>query len=209
MPPAAAPMTVPAAAPSAIGQPPAGRVIVFSGPKEGVGKSTIALNLAMAWAGTQSRNVIIVHLDPLCRNDLGFMLGLQPPTLASLSQFVGKDVAVLSKLLKGRVPVSQWGVGLLPLGNKRADALEVSPHVAVPILESLNQSYDLFIDVDPNFAMQVFAFDLADIIFWSVLPQRAHFEATYNIFQELKGLHFPLEHLIHPRKKREQHEGHQ
>ncbi len=172
---------------------PTGRVIVFSGPKEGVGKTTIALNLALAWAGTQSRNVILVHLDPLCRNELSFMLNLQPPTLSSLTQTVGKDVAVLSKLLKGRVPISQWGVGVLPLGNSRSDAAGLSPGMIVPILESLNQSYDLFIDVDPFFPMQVFAFDLADVIFWSCLPQRSHFEATYNMFQELKTLHFPLE----------------
>ncbi len=187
-------ISAPASAPeTATGTPTKGRVVVFSGPKEGVGKSTIALNLALAWAGTQSRNVIIVHLDPLCRTELSFMLGLQPPTLASLAQFVGKDVTVLSKLLKGRVPISQWGVGILPLGNKRTEAIEVSPHVAVPILESLSGAYDIFIDVDPFFPMQIFAFDLADLVFWTCLPQRAHFEATYKMFEELKEMHFPLE----------------
>jgi pilus assembly protein CpaF len=168
-------------------------VVVFSGPKEGVGKSSIALNLALAWAGTQSRNVLIVQLDPLCRSDLSFQLGLQPPTLASLTQFVGKDVAVLSKLLKGRIPLSQWGVGVLPLGSKRSEVLQTSPHVIVPILESLSQSYDLFLDVDPYFPMQVFSFDLADLVFWTCLPQRGHFESTYALFQEFKALHFPLE----------------
>ncbi|HVE13328.1 MAG TPA: hypothetical protein VNI01_08045, partial [Elusimicrobiota bacterium] len=170
-----------------------GRVIVFSGPKEGVGKTTTALNLALAWAGTQSRNVILIHLDPLCRNELSFLLGLQPPTLASLTQLVGKDVAVLGKLLKGRIPVSQWGVGVLPLANRRSEVLDITPASISPILESLSQSYDLFLDVDPYFPMQIFAFDPADIVFWNCLPQRAHFEATYNMFQELKALHFPLE----------------
>ncbi|MDE2291502.1 MAG: Flp pilus assembly complex ATPase component TadA [Elusimicrobia bacterium] len=158
-----------------------------------MGKTTIALNLALAWAGSQSRNVILVHLDPLCRNELSFMLNLQPPTLASLTQTVGRDIQVLSKLLKGRVPISQWGVGVLPFGNTRGDAAQLHPAQVVPILESLNQSYDLFIDVDPFFPMQIFAFDLADVVFWTCLPQRAHFEATYNMFQDLKTLHFPLE----------------
>jgi pilus assembly protein CpaF len=187
----------PAAQPTAqsvpTGSRPTGRVVVFSGPKEGVGKSTIAMNLALAWAGTQSRNVIIVHLDPLCRNELSFMLGLTPPTLASLTQLIGKDAAVLGKLLKGRVPISQWGVGVLPLGNKRTDSVDVSPDVVIPILQSLNESYDIFIDVDPFFPMQVFSFDIADLVFWTCLPQRAHFEATYNMFQEIKALHFPLD----------------
>ena len=65
-----------------------GRVIVFTGPKEGVGKSTTCLNLALAWAGSQNRKVIIVHMDPLCRNDLSFLLNVQPPTLASMAQLV-------------------------------------------------------------------------------------------------------------------------
>ncbi|MBI3298753.1 MAG: Flp pilus assembly complex ATPase component TadA [Elusimicrobia bacterium] len=194
-PPSTLPAPTRASAPATMtGQPKnVGRVIVFSGPKEGVGKTTIALNLALAWAGTQSRNVIVVHLDPLCRNELSFMLNLQPPTLSSLTQTVGKDVNVLSKLLKGRVPISQWGVGVLPLGSSRTDAASLQPSQIVPILESLNQSYDLFIDVDPYFPMQIFSFDLADVVFWTCLPQRAHFEATYNMFQELKTLHFPLE----------------
>src|SRR5271166_465693 len=91
-----------------------GRIIVFSGPKEGVGKTTLCLNLALAWAGSMSRNVIIVHLDPLCRQDLSYFLGVEPPSLASLSQMVGKETGVLAKLLKGRIPISSWGVGVLP-----------------------------------------------------------------------------------------------
>ncbi|MCX5790179.1 MAG: ATPase, T2SS/T4P/T4SS family [Elusimicrobia bacterium] len=170
-----------------------GRVIAFSGPKEGVGKTSVCLNLALAWAGTQSRNVIIVHMDPLCRQDVAYLLGVQPPSLASLAQTVGHDAAVLGKLLKGRIPMSQWGVGVLPLGAKRADALTVSPEIIMPILGALSESYDLFIDVDPCFPMQIFAFDIADLVFWMTLPQRSHFEATYNLFNDIKELHFALD----------------
>jgi pilus assembly protein CpaF len=171
-----------------------GRVIVFTGPKEGVGKTTACLNLALAWAGSQNRKVVIVHMDPLCRNDLSFALGLNPPTLASMVQLVGENpTGGLGRLLKGRIPISQWGVGLLPLATTRQEFLRLSPNVVVKILGSLAESYDLFLDVDPFFPMQVFSFDLADLIFWSCLPQRSHFEATYALFNEIKALHFPLE----------------
>ena len=171
-----------------------GRVIVFTGPKEGVGKTTACLNLAMAWAGSQNRKVVIVHMDPLCRNDLSFVLGLNPPTLASMVQLVGENpTGGLGRLLKGRIPISQWGVGLLPLATSRQEFLKLSPNVVVKILSSLAESYDLFLDVDPFFPMQIFSFDLADLIFWSCLPQRSHFEATYALFNEIKALHFPLE----------------
>ncbi len=173
---------------------PSGRVVVFSGPKEGVGKTTACVNLALAWAGAQSRNVLIVHLDPMCRQDISYLLGVQPPSLASLSEIVGKEeAAVRAKLLKGRIPISPWGVGVLPLGDKRSSALGVAPDVVASILSALSQSYDLFLDVDPFFPMQIFAFDLADLVFWMTLPQRSHFEATFHLFQDLKELHFPLE----------------
>ena len=61
---------------------------------------------------SQNRKVIIVHMDPLCRNDLGLPLGLEnppgstnppPPTFASLAQLVGDNPAGLGRLLRGRL----------------------------------------------------------------------------------------------------------
>jgi pilus assembly protein CpaF len=182
----------PSAAPTSVKEP--GRVLVFTGPKEGVGKTTACLNLALAWAGSQNRKVLIVHMDPLCRNDLSFVLGLNPPTLASMTSLVGENpTGGLGRLLKGRIPISQWGVGLLPLAATRQEFLKLSPNVVMKILGSLAESYDLFIDVDPFFPMQIFSFDLADLVYWVCLPQRSHFEATYGLFNEIKALHFPLE----------------
>jgi pilus assembly protein CpaF len=170
------------------------RVVVFTGPKEGVGKTTLCLNLALAWAGSQNRKVVIVHMDPLCRNDVSYMLGVNPPTLASMAQLVGDNPSGgLGRLLRGRIPLTPWGVGLLPLASKRQEIMGLSPQVIVKILGSLAESYDLFIDVDPYFPMQIFAFDLADIVYWTCLPQRSHFEATYAAFSEFKALHFALE----------------
>jgi|CXWL01.1.fsa_nt_gi pilus assembly protein CpaF len=171
-----------------------GRVVVFTGPKEGVGKTTTCLNLALAWAGSQNRKVVIVHMDPMCRNDLSFVLGVNPPTLASMVSLVGENpTGGLGRLLKGRIPISQWGVGLLPLAANRAEFQKLSPNMVVKILGSLAESYDLFLDVDPFFPLQIFSFDLADLIYWTCLPQRSHFEATYALFNEIKALHFALD----------------
>ncbi len=171
-----------------------GRVVVFTGPKEGVGKTTTCLNLALAWAGSQNRKVVIVHMDPMCRNDISFVLGVNPPTLSSMVQLIGENpTGGLGRLLKGRIPFSQWGVGLLPLAANRAEFQKLSPDMVVKILGSLAESYDLFLDVDPFFPMQIFSFDLADLIYWICLPQRSHFEATYALFNEIKALHFALD----------------
>ncbi|MEK7384214.1 MAG: hypothetical protein AAB262_13125, partial [Elusimicrobiota bacterium] len=172
-----------------------GRVVVFTGPKEGVGKSTICLNLALAWAGSQNRKVVIVHMDPLCRDDISYALGsINPPSLASMAQLVGENpTGGLGRLLKGRIPISQWGVGLLPLASSRREFLKLTPDIVVQVLGSLSESYDLFLDVDPFFPMQIFSFDLADLIYWVCLPQRSHFTATYSLFNEIKALHFSLD----------------
>src|SRR5437870_3306946 len=96
------------------------RVVVFTGAKGGAGKTTLAVNLALAWAGSQNRKVVIVQMDPLCRNDAGFLLGLSnPPSLAGLLPSAGENVTGLGRLLRGRIPMSQYGVGVLPLGSKR------------------------------------------------------------------------------------------
>ena len=170
-----------------------GRVIVLSGPKEGVGKSVLAANIALAWAGSQHREVVIIQMDPLGRNDLNFQLGLTPPSVASFLPTVQANPAGLGKLLKGRIPMTQWGVGLLPLAGKRAEALAVSPRVMAKVMGALSESYDFLIDVDPYLPLQIFAFDLADLVIWTTLPHRAQLEATYGLFTELKNLHFPLE----------------
>ncbi|MHB2025195.1 MAG: ATPase, T2SS/T4P/T4SS family [Elusimicrobiota bacterium] len=175
-------------------KPGPGRVVVFAGPREGVGKSTLALNLALAWAGSQNRKVIIVHLDPLCRDDLSFQMALDPPSLASLVPIVGENpTGGFARLLRGRIPMTRWGVGLLPLAKKRQEIMALSPGAAARILGALSEDYDLFLDVDPYLPMQIFAFDMADIIYWTCLPQRSHFEATHSLFSEFKSLHFALE----------------
>ncbi len=167
------------------------RVITFSGPKEGVGKSSIALNLALAWAGYQKRNVLIIPMDPMCRQEHSFLLDLNPPSIMDLVRVVGREsVGALGLLLKGKIPLSPWGVGVLPLANKRSDLQKLSPDLILPVLSKLSQSFDLFIDVDPYFPMQIFAFDISDMIFWVTNSHRSHMDATVTYFKEITNLHF-------------------
>ncbi|MBI3297029.1 MAG: hypothetical protein HYZ75_02615 [Elusimicrobia bacterium] len=148
------------------------RVVCFTAAKEGAGKSTIALNLALAWAGTQSRNVVIVHVDPLCRNDLAFQLTLVSPSLM--------------RLIGSPVPMSQWAVGVVPLADTPAEARGLAPSFVAEALRGLQARYDLFLDVEPSSPLRDMAFELAGLVFWTCLPHRSHLEATCNMFQEPK-----------------------
>lgn len=169
------------------------RVITFSGPKEGVGKTSVVMNLALAWANYQKRNVLILPLDPMCRPEHAQLLGVNPPSMAELIKQVGREsISALGALLKGKIPISQWGVGVLPLAKRRSDVAKMSPDVILPMLSRLSQNFDIFIDVDPYFPMQVFAFDISDLVFWVSNSNVSSLNATAGIFREINELHFPM-----------------
>ena len=173
------------------------KIIAFAGPKEGAGKTTLVLNLALGWAGIQKRPVLIVPLDPLARQEHNFYLDISNPvSVSDLLKVLGNtSIAVVGGLLRGKISMSQWGVGLLPLGNTRAQVSAISPKILIPILSRLSQTFDIFLDVDSSFPMQAFAFDIADKIFWVSNATRTHVNATVQLFNDYKEQHYPIERV--------------
>ena len=173
------------------------KIIAFSAPKEGAGKTTLVLNLALGWAGFQKRPVLIVPLDPLARAEHNFYLNIENPvTVVDLLQSLGNaSIAVVGGLLRGKVSMSQWGVGVLPLGKTPKQVSSISPKILVPILSRLSQTFDIFLDVDSSFPMQAFAFDLADKIFWVSNATRTHLNSTVQLFNDYKEMHYPMDRI--------------
>jgi pilus assembly protein CpaF len=173
------------------------RVIAFTGPKEGVGKTTFVLNLAIAWAEQQKRPVLIVPLDPLARQEHGFYLGIKKPvSVMDLVRALGSGaIAIAGGLLRGKVSMTQLGVGVLPLGNTRQEVSLISPKVLLPILSRLHHTFDIFLDVDSSFPMESFAFDVADKIFWVTNCTRPHLTTAISMFTDFKESHFPIDRL--------------
>ncbi len=168
------------------------RVITFSGPKEGVGKTSVVMNAALAWANYQKRNVLIVPLDPTCSMDQAAFLGIKnPPSISEIIKLTGREsLSGLGALLKGKIPISQWGVGVLPLTKKRSEVAKMAPDLILPIFSKLSQDFDIFIDVDSYFPMQVFAFDISDNVFWITTPNVSNINSTSQMFREINNLHF-------------------
>jgi Flp pilus assembly CpaF family ATPase len=98
-------------------------------------------------------------------------------------------------LLRGKISMSQWGVGVLPLGNTRAQVASISPKILIPILSRLAQTFDIFLDVDSSFPMQAFAFDIADKIFWVSNATRTHLNSTVQLFNDYKDQRYPMERI--------------
>jgi pilus assembly protein CpaF len=173
------------------------RVIAFTGPKEGVGKTTLVLNLAIAWAEIQKRPVLIVPLDPMARQEHGFYLGIKKPVaVADLVRALGSGaIAIAGGLLRGKVSMTSINVGVLPLGSTRQEVALISPKVLLPILSRLHQTFDIFLDVDSSFPMESFAFDIADKIFWVTNCTRSHLNTAVSAFTDFKEMHFPIDRL--------------
>lgn len=171
-----------------------GRVTCFSGPKEGAGSTTLALNLALAWAGSSTRSVIIVQFDPLCRDELGSSLGLRvdPPPL---SRYIALNPRALRGRLLSEVEVSTWGVGVMPLADGPDEARRVTPAAALRVLRALNEFHDIFLDVDPCSPLRETALAAADTVLWTCRPSRAHLEATLRAFQKFRQRRVPLGRL--------------
>ncbi len=173
------------------------KIIAFAGPKEGAGKTTLVLNLALGWAGIQKRPVLIVPLDPLARQEHSFYLNIEKPvSVSDLLKVLGNtSIAVVGGLLRGKISMSQWGVGLLPIGNTRAQVSAISPKILIPILSRLSQTFDIFLDVDSSFPMQAFAFDIADKVFWVSNATRSHANSTVQLFNDYKEQHYPMSRI--------------
>ncbi|WP_424246081.1 pilus assembly protein CpaF [Elusimicrobium posterum] len=174
-----------------------GKIVAFSGPKEGAGRTTLLLNLAVLWARQQKRPVLIVPLDPLARQEHTFYLDIRTPvTVADIVKSLGSTtIAVAGGLLRGKVSMSQYNVGVMPLGNTRGQVAAITPKILMPILSRLSQTFDIFLDVDSSFPMQSFAFDIADKVFWITQATRNHLNTTVKLFNDYKEMSFPMERL--------------
>lgn len=173
------------------------KIITFTGPKEGAGKTTLVLNLALGWAGIQKRPVLIVPLDPLARQEHSFYLNIKKPvSVADILKTLGNtNIAVVGGLLRGKISMSQWGVGVLPLGNTRTQVATMSPKILIPILARLSQTFDIFLDVDSSFPMQAFAFDISDKVFWVTNATRSHLNSTVQLFNDYKEQRYALDRI--------------
>ncbi|MGC8866888.1 MAG: hypothetical protein ACP5PA_01580, partial [Elusimicrobiales bacterium] len=172
----------------------ANKVITFTGPKEGVGKTSIAVNSAVAYAHLENRNVLIIPMDHMGRYEHDKLIGVaNTPSVVDLLKVVGREsITSTAMLIKGKIPISSWGVGVLPLAKKRQDFLKLSPDILSGLLSKLSQYFDIFIDVDPYYPMQFFSFDVSDLVFWITNSMTSALSATANIFKDINEMHFPL-----------------
>ncbi|MFC1522970.1 ATPase, T2SS/T4P/T4SS family, partial [Elusimicrobiota bacterium] len=172
------------------------KIIGLSGPKEGVGKTIITLNLALLRVSQTARRAIIIDTDPLCRGEALTWLGIKDaPSLKSLHEFYlkagGGPKAV--DLIKGKILFSASGISALPLGFNAVEACKsFRPDTFLSFVRALGNSFDIFIDCEPNPAILPFIMEISDWLYWVIIPQRQALASTIAIFEELKSVNISL-----------------
>jgi pilus assembly protein CpaE len=125
-----------------------GRIVVVASPKGGVGKSTVAVNLAVALAEPEPSQVIVVDLD-LQFGDVASLVGITPrhSTVDAMSKAAARDEFVLSTFLHEHPD----GFFVLPAPQSPAAADRVDPKRVGHLLRQLSARFRyVVVDTSPG-----------------------------------------------------------
>jgi pilus assembly protein CpaE len=148
---------------------PAAPVVAVFSPKGGVGKTTLAANLACALGARRSGPVALVDLD-LQFGDLATLLNVEPK--ATLYDAVRLPVRTHEALMRLLTPVPRTAVALLAAPADPLQAEEIAPE---PVLETIRhlgeQAAAVVVDTAVDYTdVNVAALDLADRVLLVVTP---------------------------------------
>lgn len=170
-----------------------GYIISVLGGKGGVGKSTFAVNYAIATSIDTKGKVLLIDLDPKACGDLGMLLGSKPKrTLLELGSHEGKFDP---NSLQNYVSVHPSGIHYLPSVLEPEQMGSLDPSHVSKALALLSGFYnyiiiDLGSDID---GPTVKAFEASTLIFVLTLPEILVLHHTRRIIEKVQNLLFPPE----------------
>ncbi|HVO33735.1 MAG TPA: hypothetical protein VMU17_07455, partial [Elusimicrobiota bacterium] len=179
-----------------------GRILTVIGPHEGVGKTTLAANLAVRSAQLLHRPAILIDTDLLCRGETGQISGTNSSTSVYqiLEQLASKQLTV--PMLRGRIPMNRLGIGALNLAASSREMEQMSRDQWAFFLQSFAQVYDVIIDMEIAHPLKAASLDQADGIVWTFVPNplsvRATVQQLTSLQNEKLGLHKLTFVLNHP-----------
>lgn len=142
------PVLTAAVQPAGVPQALEGRVIAVVSPKGGVGKTTVATNLAVGLAARAPQSTVLVDLD-VHFGDVASALNLQPEH--SLPDVTRGPVSRDSIALKSYLTLHETGLYVVPGSDSPAAADAVTPQDAVSLLRVLRQQFSyVIVDTAPG-----------------------------------------------------------
>ena len=165
----------------------ANKIILVTGPQAGVGKTTLAANLAAGYARIRRQPVLLVDADFLCRGELAQVCGAPAsPSLMDLLEHLASQKVALP-MLRGRVPTNRLNIGTLPLAAQPRDAARLTAEHLKFFLEGFSELYDLVVDMEMDHPLKSAVLDLADAVVWTFLPNALSVKSTLQHLEALQN----------------------
>lgn len=158
-----------------------------------MGKSTFAVNFALASAIDSKQKVVLVDLDSKACGDLSLFLGLRPKrTLLELGATQGK---ITPEMMAGFVAVHPSGIHYLPtvLEPEQLESLETG-HVEKAIAQLKNFYHLIVVDLGSDLdEFGVKTLEQASLIFVVTMPEIIVLRHTRKMIEKIQNLLFPIE----------------
>ncbi len=130
-----------------------GRVVTVFSPKGGVGKTTVAVNLALALTQRGARKVCLVDLD-LAFGDVAITMQLFPTH--SIEQAVGAEDSLDLTMLEGLLTRHHDSLMVLAAPPHPDVRERITPALVTRVLRTLKEGFDfVVVDTSPSFDDQV------------------------------------------------------
>ena len=167
--------------------------ISIIGGKGGVGKSTFAVNFAIATAIDTKAKVCLVDLDPRACGDMALLLGIKPKrTLLELGQHEGKfDPSLITNYISPHPS----GIHYLPSVLEPEQMNQLEPQQVSRGLQLLQSVYNyIIIDMGSDVeAQNVKALEVSSMILVATLPEILVLHHTRKVIEKVQNLLFPPE----------------
>ncbi|SHN66299.1 AAA family ATPase [Desulfitobacterium chlororespirans] len=132
----------------------AAKIIVISGSKGGIGKTDIAINLAMAFRKhIQSAKICLLDFD-FPYGGIARMLNIAPD--AHLGDWLTQSKVITEEAVRSKT-VQAYGIDFVPMALKIKDGLEFQRRQAEIMLDALRKYYDIIIVDTSNFTESALA----------------------------------------------------
>ncbi len=173
----------------------AGSIITVFGDKGGVGKTTLATNLALALAGETARSVALVDLD-LPHGDIAILLNL--PSEHSVAAAMSESVLSDPLTLQAHLAVGPAGVRVLS-GSMSADApnTAIAGSQVTELLTRLAQLHDyVVVDTPPGInEFSAAALDVASLALLVTTPELPCLRRTRTCLDSLQSMGYSRDRL--------------
>jgi Flp pilus assembly CpaF family ATPase/MinD-like ATPase involved in chromosome partitioning or flagellar assembly len=172
------------------------KIIIIAGPKEGIGKTSFAINFAMQYALSSKQKVVVLDGDMKCRNDVNYYLNSDVFETISVLWALVEKVKLQGldpTLFKGRIPFNEQGLGIINIAKSFDIAKQVEPSHLLKILAIFGELYNFVIDMESlSEDFEIPIYDLCDKVFWIMDPQPINLKNTVEHFTQLRNKNFNM-----------------